>query len=863
MSTNIVLDRWVDLNGWNRAGDALGTQGYGSIYQGSLFVDNNLTPNFNPIYVSDVVVDNNFLVECSISPSDDQSIYFYKKTNDFDISQIGFFNALSFTYFQMIFDETGSWWPGGVDSNGNVLSGRDIIFAVRKPGFPPECDYSLNGSVVKDRFNLYRIGTYEFGSIYRILFGKKEDGTCYGLVYDMTRGTSREVFVGSMESPCEIPYSTNISLAIGIGGSASSSEWAGRYYSRPKILSGISDEYIDEAIIKGDLSNTTSNINITKTSEEYQDRYSYYTEPTSNNGLQMYLDLESITPEHIKRRPDMMEIIYMFQDYLNNAYKKIPYYEKTISYTHKDTCSEIATKKITQRVEPYNHTISMTIEKENNSMQLDDLKIFEEYDANRDITTYITEPEVLENYIQKYQYDYIGSYYYSRVKYYKSLNEFIKINFEKNIDTPFEIFISTIDSYKDNNSDLNTQFITISEALSKFSNYSGDFEINMYYCGYSEFLETFDYVGEFDIESSFYPTFESNVDNYNEDEDFVDFAGHYSSKNSALSSIDFNANRFRVKITDSGSISTILNNISTIDAAISIKLKFDNMQSLVSKSILGDYPILAPEFTIIKRWQDPKTFYEEFSHENQYRIDSKNSSILEKINRIAFNKDPSVIDFEYIQFVAEQMGYNINVEQEDIENNEYYTTKEDKENALRAIIRNLPEFYKIKCTKNGLEALLLSFGIVGEIIYLYTIGDETQAGYADFIDARYIEGSEDDMMPDDTLAQELMTSRLNNPSLASTVTSDWFPSPHFKVELDLLKQNLSLDANKLGLSILNKAVKKTKPINTVFRGFYGHMMNNFGYIFLHKPKLHMTAYARTNISDSCVQVDIWDARCNL
>jgi len=605
----------------------------------------------------------------------------------------------------------------------------------------------------------------------------------------------------------------------------------------------------------------TDNQTITTTSDTVVDKFPFVVEPTTSKGLERYIDLDSITPEHIKRRPDIMEIILMFQDYLNNGYKIIPHYEKKITYTIKDTCLS-TNKEVLSRREPFDHNIQMSIDRENNSMDLENTKYIEEYDASRDIATYITDEETLTNYITQYGYDYIGSYYYDRYKYYTSVDDFISENEGKSITTPFNVFIATFDNYVTNNSDLNNQFVLISEAKAKFPTYTGNFEIYLYFCGLTDFANNFKYTGSFSIESQFYPIFNGQVDIYNHDTDLSNISGTYANKASALAVMNQGTDRFRVKISGSGSLFTMLDSIAYADSAITILLGFSNYTDFVTKLPSGNYPILSKEFKIIKAWQDPVIFYNTFSEQNKYRVDNKSSSILEKIHRIAYNKDPNVIDFEYIQFVAAQMGYNIDIQSEDIENNQYYTTQEEKENAMRAIIKNLPEFYRIKCTQSGLESLLLSFGIVGKVIYLYTIGNATQAGYADFVDSRLIEGYDNENMPDYVRAQEIMNKRIANPSIASSVLDDWFPSPHFKVELDLLKQRIDLDGGKLGFSLLNRAIKKTKPINTVFQGFYGTMLANFGYIFLHNPKLHMTAYTRTTVSTSCIQLDTWDGRCN-
>lgn len=611
-----------------------------------------------------------------------------------------------------------------------------------------------------------------------------------------------------------------------------------------------------------------TNFNIEAVTDNYLDRMPFNFEPTNSSGLQMYTDLTQYLPDKLKGESEFMELIYTFQDYMNNGFREIPNYYKTLTYSQAGgICDSSINKTYIEYLEPYDHNIEMTLDYENNSQgynpttgemgDFSKLKHIDEYDRNRDIETFaIEEADLLEYKKQNSSVLGVGSIFYDNYAYYKTLDSLIVKVSDDDIYDDFLIFVSTTESYRYDNSDLECQFSTKSELISKLFEYSGKFTVNLYFCNISELLAQLNYAGDFTLCKTFFPTFDGRHDIYNESDDIISVVGVFNK--STISSVLSNRDgRFRISIDIDNSIQ-VINDLTFNNTPMSVVL---NGRSALSLS--GDFPVLAPRFKKIIKWQDPKTFYEYFKAQNEYRISDKKSSILDKIHKIAYLKDIDVIDYEYVQFIASQMGYNLDIDQEDIENNPYYVTKAEKESALRAIIRNLPSFYRIKCTKNGLESLLLSFGIVGEIIYLHTIGDITHEGYSDFINSELIEGREGDGIFNDELAQELKIARMNNASLANTVIDDWFPSPHFRIELDLLKQNLRLDKNKLGISLINKAIRKTKPINTVFQGFYGKMFANFAYIFIHKPKLLTSIYCYTSIHESCDELDVWDARCKM
>ncbi|MCA1920516.1 MAG: PKD domain-containing protein, partial [Flavobacterium piscis] len=144
-------------------------------------------------------------------------------------------------------------------------------------------------------------------------------------------------------------------------------------------------------------------------------------------------------------------------------------------------------------------------------------------------------------------------------------------------------------------------------------------------------------------------------------------------------------------------------------------------------------------------------------------------SILEKINRLTELHDPSLIDLEYIQFFANNLGYSVNVGRDEIgvrgtAGNFGLTefggmcSAADVNRYLRFVVENLPTWYKIKTTRNAIKVMLYSFGLVGEIIEYFTDSyKEISAGgkwRADY------EGN------------------------LQYIDNNWFPTPHFAVFVD-------------------------------------------------------------------------------
>jgi hypothetical protein len=256
-------------------------------------------------------------------------------------------------------------------------------------------------------------------------------------------------------------------------------------------------------------------------------------------------------------------------------------------------------------------------------------------------------------------------------------------------------------------------------------------------------------------------------------------------------------------------------------------------------------------------------------------------SILDKIHKLIDLKDPSLIDFEYIQYFADYLGYDLNlnlfhfednivtkssehlwtkelhkefspdggtvyytihgvtrnktyVDITDAEYQELITTdsvadsydlgyyvdnklkKELAEKQVRALIENLPYWYKIKGTDNSLKILLYSFGLVAEVHNFYTSNYSTERKDWDVADVYYN-------------TSRLKTTKNNVNSLSEDFTDipdNYYPTPHFQIRFDInetysgtKKTGVLRDMEKYGEMIM--AIHAAKPINDVFQGLVG------------------------------------------
>jgi hypothetical protein len=188
----------------------------------------------------------------------------------------------------------------------------------------------------------------------------------------------------------------------------------------------------------------------------------------------------------------------------------------------------------------------------------------------------------------------------------------------------------------------------------------------------------------------------------------------------------------------------------------------------------------------------------EFEINNRPKI-----SILEKINRLSDLQDPDLIDIEYIQFFANNLGYSIDLSRGELgiledQNSNDPATQEDVKRYLRFVVSNLPNWYKIKTTNNAVKIMLYSFGLVGDLITRFTSDYKTDNG-GNWINFR--EGRDS----------------------YENIGSNFYPTSHFvvSVELDESLRNFSLN-NSTRYNVIN-AIESIRPINTVSDGVLGHV----------------------------------------
>lgn len=192
--------------------------------------------------------------------------------------------------------------------------------------------------------------------------------------------------------------------------------------------------------------------------------------------------------------------------------------------------------------------------------------------------------------------------------------------------------------------------------------------------------------------------------------------------------------------------------------------------------------------------------------------DENTIGILEKVNRLTELHDPDVIDIDYIQYFASNLGYNVNIDRGEI--GTFVNDNSDELNKyLRFVVSNLPNWYKIKTTRNAIKVLLYSYGLIGDIAYYYTNNylPETEGG--NWISDSYT---------------------LGTPSL-DDIPGNYYPTPYFVVWVDVDNSN-NLNWSFDNRQQILKAIESIRPINTVFR--------NLGAYAVRKIDMYIAGWTR-------------------
>ena len=195
-------------------------------------------------------------------------------------------------------------------------------------------------------------------------------------------------------------------------------------------------------------------------------------------------------------------------------------------------------------------------------------------------------------------------------------------------------------------------------------------------------------------------------------------------------------------------------------------------------------------------------------------------SILEKAKRITELHNPDLVDIEYIQRLANLMGYKVGIDKtniSDINLGINAQTEEDINSYLRFVISNLPNWYKIKTTRDSVKVLLYSFGIIGDIVYKWTSDNITSAnpttgGYGN----------------NETLWEERIPG-LSADTAMRNIPENYFPTPHFSLKIDASTSPPAWFSN---IDKIIESIESIRPINNVMRWISVYFAQTFDGLYV-------------------------------
>ncbi len=223
---------------------------------------------------------------------------------------------------------------------------------------------------------------------------------------------------------------------------------------------------------------------------------------------------------------------------------------------------------------------------------------------------------------------------------------------------------------------------------------------------------------------------------------------------------------------------------------------------------------LLPEYLKETETRDVIQFFQDFlntlyddhvltTSATQFELENtKKISILEKINRLADLHNPEEIDITYLQFLANYLGYDVNINSGELGvviNNDPndICVQEDVNRYLRFVVTNLPNWYNIKTTNNAIKIMLFSFGLIGDLIPRWTSDYKAETG-ANWINFK--EGIDS----------------------TSDLPENFYPTSHF-ITLIKLDESTSTFLDPVTPNGVLKAIMSIKPVNAVFDGLLGYM----------------------------------------
>lgn len=167
--------------------------------------------------------------------------------------------------------------------------------------------------------------------------------------------------------------------------------------------------------------------------------------------------------------------------------------------------------------------------------------------------------------------------------------------------------------------------------------------------------------------------------------------------------------------------------------------------------------------------------------------------LVEKIERLCYLRDAHVIDYDMIEYLARFLGYDITALGDDVAESNLYSTKKDRELAVRETIANLPQYYALGGTKSGLHMLMSTFGVIADVFTLWT---DANRPYNELI------------------TRDEVITRMEDGD-----TGKWVPSPYIDIEVTNNADLPQFSATQSDIERLREQIRVFKPINVVFRDF--------------------------------------------
>lgn len=171
--------------------------------------------------------------------------------------------------------------------------------------------------------------------------------------------------------------------------------------------------------------------------------------------------------------------------------------------------------------------------------------------------------------------------------------------------------------------------------------------------------------------------------------------------------------------------------------------------------------------------------------------------LAERIERLAYLRDANVIDIDLIGYLARFMGYDITALADDIRSSNVYRNSIERESAVRETIAHLPQFYALNGTKPGINMLMATFGLVGDLVTMWTRTDDP---YAQLV------------------RQDEVGKKIDEDLKNGNTSVSWVPTPH--VQLDII-ENESFNSMLMAteeITRMKEQIRRCKPINVVFDG---------------------------------------------